>query len=70
MFISRKKKIILDFKKGSFGTVKLAVSRLEGYDRAEGIKMCAESFLNDTFDDFRNKVKIGDGAVVGKLITL
>ena len=26
--------------------------------------------MDDTFDDFRNKVKIGYGAVVGKLITL
>ena len=55
-FIRSKKKVVLNPEKSSFGRVVFPVSRLKRRKGRKGLQMVGETGVNDTFNDFRDKV--------------
>ena len=60
------KEIICDFDKCSFSAVKPAETGLKLFEQSVRVKMRCNSGCNDTFKDFRQEWKVGDGPEVAQ----
>ena len=58
----------MDSKKSSFGRVGFTKARLKDEYGGKVIKMKKKTFLNKAFKNFREKAKIRNGSIIGKIV--
>jgi hypothetical protein len=58
----------MDAKKSSFCRVGFTKARLKDGYGGKGIKMKKKTFLDKAFKEFREKAKIRNGSIIGKIV--